>query len=274
MNLQVEIDLMIQSARITLHNRFLVPGQTDQMYAFSRKACLEAVLRSLDLQHLLYKACGIQDDGLKMNWRFIALVGHDFLFAALLLCLDIEQGIKLHQQLFSANPYGSANLSSLTENFTRLRMAQNAWSRFGEHHNSGQEAASMLGSVIQNLASLAQSLDWNSQHQNSESGTVSSLTDPYLPTEVVRDDLHRSFAPNRDFVSTTDVDTGLFSISDDSQRANIMSQTLHPGSVPDSSFLQIQSMLENSELDFDWSTWTTGLSDTDAAYDFDPLLRL
>ncbi|QIW99809.1 hypothetical protein AMS68_005327 [Peltaster fructicola] len=138
----VEVDLIEQSARMQLHRRFLLPAHNDERYAFSRQRCIESAERAIYLQSLLIQDHRGQVGEAKHNWRFIALVGHDFLTAAMLLCLDLDHALK-SKSLFTP---GLEHLdpSEWQRREELIRQARDMWSAIGVYDDSGQQAANIL----------------------------------------------------------------------------------------------------------------------------------
>ncbi len=83
------IDMTFQKARCILHRKFFVTSTSGNFYPFpySMKACVEAAMRILQAQVILYEemlpGAALHGD----KWRSSSLMTHDFLLAAMLICL-------------------------------------------------------------------------------------------------------------------------------------------------------------------------------------------
>ncbi|PVH78081.1 hypothetical protein DL98DRAFT_422592 [Cadophora sp. DSE1049] len=89
------VDLTFQKARCVLHRKFFVTSKTTASYPYpySMKTCVEASMRILQSQILMDRETNVGHplDGHK--WKTSSLLTHDFLLAAMLICLYIGNSI-------------------------------------------------------------------------------------------------------------------------------------------------------------------------------------
>lgn len=120
---RLNLELLYQKTRCVLHRTYLAKAHHDSRYEHSRKACLEASLALLQLQAMIYQAC--QPGGLlvRCSWYYGSLTSHDFLLAAMLLCLEInlnrERKIK-EPESYCEGPFSSAEMFGSLENATHI----------------------------------------------------------------------------------------------------------------------------------------------------------
>ncbi|KAK7737040.1 hypothetical protein SLS53_006797 [Cytospora paraplurivora] len=86
---------MFYKGQIMLHRRFL--RVSEDAAAYSRKACLDASLGTLQIQHILDEetCAGGQLD--TMRWRITSIMNHQFLTAAMILCMLLQRGQTLQR---------------------------------------------------------------------------------------------------------------------------------------------------------------------------------
>lgn len=84
------LDLLYQKAQCILHRRFMTLAWTDLRYHYSQQSCVKAALQILQHQqtiHLETQPGGLLEAD---KWMVSALTTHDFLLAAMILCLDLD----------------------------------------------------------------------------------------------------------------------------------------------------------------------------------------
>ena len=83
------VDLTFQKARCVLHRKFFFPNKASSTYPYpySMKACIEASMRILQAQNIMYGETLPGKPLFKHRWKASSLVSHDFLLAAMLVCL-------------------------------------------------------------------------------------------------------------------------------------------------------------------------------------------
>jgi len=91
------IDLTFQKARCVLHRKYFVLSKATATYPYpySMKACIEASMRILECQIYMDNETKPGKVLHKQRWKASSLVTHDFLLAAMLICLYLGQSIGL-----------------------------------------------------------------------------------------------------------------------------------------------------------------------------------
>lgn len=87
---QFDMELCYQMARCVLHRTYLVKAHSDSRYDHSREACLESAMTLLQLQSTIYLACQPGGKLSSVRWYFSSLTNHDFLLAAMVVCLEMN----------------------------------------------------------------------------------------------------------------------------------------------------------------------------------------
>ncbi|KAL1966397.1 hypothetical protein VTN77DRAFT_4539 [Rasamsonia byssochlamydoides] len=85
------LDVLYQKARIVLHRKYLTEVRSDLRHTYSRWACVNAAKEILrhqaDLFHESQPGGRLDRD----RWFFTSLQNHDFLLAAMIICLELSQ---------------------------------------------------------------------------------------------------------------------------------------------------------------------------------------
>lgn len=89
------VDLTFQKARCVLHRKFFVTSKTtgSYPYPYSMKTCVEASMRILQSQILMDRETNVGHPLHGHKWKTSSLLTHDFLLAAMLICLYIGNSI-------------------------------------------------------------------------------------------------------------------------------------------------------------------------------------
>ncbi|TPX12567.1 uncharacterized protein E0L32_000744 [Thyridium curvatum] len=88
------LELIYQKSRCVLHRKFLGLAQTDERFAYSRWACVDAATRTLKHQYDIHNE--IQPGGRlsKEKWFISNISIHDFLLADMILCLELSHAVR------------------------------------------------------------------------------------------------------------------------------------------------------------------------------------
>lgn len=81
---------MFYKGQIMLHRRFL--HVSEDTAAYSHKACLDAALGTLQIQHILDEETCPEGQLHIMRWRISSIMNHQFLTAAMILCILLQRG--------------------------------------------------------------------------------------------------------------------------------------------------------------------------------------
>lgn len=120
---RLNLELLYQKTRCVLHRTYLAKAHSDSRYEHSRKECLEASLALLELQTMIYHACQPGGQLVRCSWYYSSLTSHDFLLAAMLLCLEINllRETKIKQpENYCQGPFSCTEIFGALENATRI----------------------------------------------------------------------------------------------------------------------------------------------------------
>ncbi|KAL4970987.1 putative transcription factor [Aspergillus stella-maris] len=128
--------------QIMVHRRFCYmqeSRQTDVGYSFSRKACLDECLGSLDIQHVFDEETRPDGQLYTMRWRVISIMNHLFLTATMFLCSLLYPGRTVERE---------------EEIRTTLLRARTIWVRKSSFSKEAQKAAHALSLMVNKLETL------------------------------------------------------------------------------------------------------------------------
>ena len=105
------IDLLYLKTKIVLHRRYmltpyshLTPLEQQRGIGTSRKNCIECALRVLQHHHTIYTASQNGGQLESVKWYMGSISTHDFLLAAMVICLELSEQVKNKE--FEASPSG------------------------------------------------------------------------------------------------------------------------------------------------------------------------
>ncbi|KAH0349039.1 hypothetical protein KCU83_g5628, partial [Aureobasidium melanogenum] len=106
------LELIYLKSQCMLHRKFIARGRDSPRYAYSRRTCIDASMEMLNHQATLYLE---SRDGGKLRsvkWSISSLTTHDFLLAAMIVCLDLYHTSESDRSVIktsSSNPSSPLN---------------------------------------------------------------------------------------------------------------------------------------------------------------------
>ncbi|UKZ61401.1 uncharacterized protein TrAtP1_002666 [Trichoderma atroviride] len=142
------LELLYQKARCVLHRRYLVICRSDLRYAYSRWSCVDAATQILRHQNDIYHETQPGGQLHRDRWFVTSLTSHDFLLAAMILCLELSS--KTEQDS------GNAHLNSDSSTFEgrqgllrALETSYSIWIAFTEVSPEARKASKALEVMLQ-----------------------------------------------------------------------------------------------------------------------------
>lgn len=83
------LEMVYLRSLFVLHRRFISRGRENPRYAYSRRTCLDASMELLNHQATLHRESQPGGRLRSVKWYISSLTTHDFLLAAMLVCLDL-----------------------------------------------------------------------------------------------------------------------------------------------------------------------------------------
>jgi len=147
-NKRIQLEFLYNQNVCVLHRKFFTRGRTDPRYIRSYQRCMESAINLLDHQRYLYTETKIKGSLKPRHWYRVAHTSHDFILAAMIVCLDIRYR-KLEEQSGRVSFFDE---SQQARSWQALEFACKIWE--GEKDGS-PEAAKVYQVLSQLLASHA-----------------------------------------------------------------------------------------------------------------------
>lgn len=90
---RMSIDQTVHSGLCVLHRRLLPLARSNPQFSHSRKTAIDAALTLLSYQAISHYESGPTGRLAGHKWLATSIIRHDYLLAAMLICLDLRQGI-------------------------------------------------------------------------------------------------------------------------------------------------------------------------------------
>ena len=130
------ISHLYYKGQIMLHRRFVLAesiSADEDPYSYSRKACLDASLGMLHIQHILDEETCAGGQLHMMRWRVSSIIKHQFLTATMILCSLLHRGQTLDRK---------------EEIMTTLRSTRAIWMRSSSISREAKKAAETISFVL------------------------------------------------------------------------------------------------------------------------------
>lgn len=142
------LELLYQKARCVLHRRYLTDYRSDLRYAYSRWSCVDAATQIIRHQSDLYEETLPGGQLYKDRWYISSLTSHDFLLAAMVLCLELSWKTtsdppNLHPGSMNSTPESREELSKI------LETSYGIWTSFSETSTEARKACKALALMLQ-----------------------------------------------------------------------------------------------------------------------------
>ncbi|TVY40660.1 Fusarisetin A cluster transcription factor, partial [Lachnellula subtilissima] len=143
------LQLFYHKAIVLLHRKFwdaAPEGTPPGKFYYSRKTCVASAVALLDHQALMHE--GIRPGGplVKMKWYHFVITTHDFLLAAMVICLDV---INLRRQ-FPDNNFPPCVITE-PQKLNAILRSRNIWADIVDDCRDAKRAVTLLDAVLSKL---------------------------------------------------------------------------------------------------------------------------
>ncbi|KAK3299647.1 uncharacterized protein B0H64DRAFT_389201 [Chaetomium fimeti] len=173
---------LFHKGQIMLHRRFLYldsPSPDEDIFAYSRTACLDASIGALQIQHILDEETGPGGQLYTMRWRVSSIMNHTFLTATMVLCSMLHRGRTLQRE---------------DEILRALRRTRTIWMRASSGSREAKKAAETVsivlaragegrGSPEHQYGNTAQNDEQGGGAMSLHQGTQGTMTADYVSTD-------------------------------------------------------------------------------------------
>ena len=198
---RLNIDLLYQRSLCVLHRDYLSQNRSDPSFDYARNTCANAALQILKVQAELQYACQPGGQFHNDQWMLSNLNLHDFLIAAMIICLDLYESRKDPSCTFPE--YREAP----GQKIEALRVSYEIWTSQWEYCRDARRASRILAVMLSKL-------------QKPKAQTAADSAQP-LPLQISTNNLDSMhvFAnfPSVPFSGTIGVDSPDFNIEANAQ---------------------------------------------------------
>ncbi|KAI5369487.1 hypothetical protein Slin15195_G003630 [Septoria linicola] len=118
------LEMVYLRSLFVLHRRFIARGRESPRYAYSRRTCLDASMELLDHQATLHRESQPGGRLRSVKWYISSLTTHDFLLAAMLVCLDLYHTAEAERTGRNTSQPASPSMADPNDESRRERMMQ------------------------------------------------------------------------------------------------------------------------------------------------------
>ncbi|KAF4633363.1 hypothetical protein G7Y89_g4754 [Cudoniella acicularis] len=145
------LEVCFQKNRCVLHRKYLIPGQSNTQYRYSRTASVNAAMKLLDIQLTFNEASQPGGRLSRERWRMSALINQEYILAAMILCLDLSCGMRFARNLPSGRDDEVERMWSRDMRLQRLKTGYEVWSESSRISAMVAKAAEALKVMLKDL---------------------------------------------------------------------------------------------------------------------------
>ncbi|KAF2716589.1 hypothetical protein K431DRAFT_12929 [Polychaeton citri CBS 116435] len=153
------LELVYLRSLFVLHRRFIAQGRNNPRYAYSRRTCIDASMEMLGHQSMMHSESQPGGRLRSVKWYISSLTTHDFLLAAMLVCLDLYHQVEA--EVKANNKDGSPQSPMVSDGYAdedrRQQMFQavehctSIWDSVREQSMEAYKASTALKVMIEKL---------------------------------------------------------------------------------------------------------------------------
>ncbi|KAK2801390.1 hypothetical protein FQN50_007776 [Emmonsiellopsis sp. PD_5] len=141
---KLAVELTYNKGRCILHKRYFT--LSNDSYNYSRKTCLDAALRILQIQAFLYRESQPGGPFYRDRWKISSIVLHDFLVAAMIVCVDLDR--ELNNGTYISNPPPEENnCCGFGEDKDKLQVLESSYDRWWSSVPHSKEITKALEAI-------------------------------------------------------------------------------------------------------------------------------
>ncbi|PQE33080.1 fungal specific transcription factor domain-containing protein [Rutstroemia sp. NJR-2017a WRK4] len=146
------VDILWQKTMCVLHRKYLARGRTNPRYAHSRRTAVEASMEILRHQAKLHQESQPGGRLRSMKWAISSLAKHDYLLAAMIVCLELHYGIHAdslpEKSAYEADFWTTEQRDGMLQ---ALETSQKIWSETVENSMEAFKATKTLNIILEKL---------------------------------------------------------------------------------------------------------------------------
>lgn len=145
------LEILYHKSLCVLHRKFLTRAQTNHRYRHSRSACVESSLELLRHQVTLHQETLPQGRLHSVRWYVPSPTSHDFMLAAMILCLDLNHGADAEATGHGSKDVPSWELEQRKEMMQSLERANAIWQELRDQSIEAYKANETLTIMLRKL---------------------------------------------------------------------------------------------------------------------------
>ena len=145
------LDILYNKGQCVLHRKFLGRARENNRYAHSRRACVDA---SMDLLHHQATLHYESQPGHRLHGMEIfisSLVSHDFLLAAMIICLDLHYSLQSESSGRGSGDIYTWGLERRSEMIRALEVSRDIWRERKDQSMEAYKAGEILTFMVDKL---------------------------------------------------------------------------------------------------------------------------
>jgi hypothetical protein len=147
------LDILWQKCMCVLHRKYIARAQQNPRYAHSRRACVDASMEILRHQSKLHRESQPGGRMRTMKWFISSLTKHDYLLAAMIVCLDLHYDSiaeAMSERPPNYDPYFWTP-AQRTDMLQAIDTSQQIWNETVETSMESYKASNILGVMLEKL---------------------------------------------------------------------------------------------------------------------------
>ncbi|KAF4631297.1 hypothetical protein G7Y89_g6826 [Cudoniella acicularis] len=144
------LQIFYHKAICVLHRKFwdAAPTNTPKgTFYYSRKTCVSSALSLLQHQAMMHRGCRPGGPLVRMKWYNFAITNHDFLLAAMIICLDV-----MGMRRMANTDITECLVITESEKLAAIRQSQEVWADIVDECQDAKRAVGILDTVLAKLA--------------------------------------------------------------------------------------------------------------------------
>ncbi|KAI0859349.1 hypothetical protein F4860DRAFT_504757 [Xylaria cubensis] len=142
------IEILYLKGLIILHRRYISYERQSPESDPSRRACIEAALDLLHRQADVHQACESGGRLYEDRWMFLSLPAHDFLLAAMVICLDLSVSMRSRGAIDDSTDYKQLR----GREYCALKTSREIWAVNSSNSHEAHVATLALDLMIRKVA--------------------------------------------------------------------------------------------------------------------------
>ena len=146
------LDLLYHKSQCALHRKYLSRARESPRYAYSRRTCIDACMEMLGHQFTLHAECAPGGRLRAVTWTTTtSLTTHDFLIAAMIVCLDLYHTAQAEAQGHTSGEMYEWAVERREAMFEVIKRAVAIWETLKDTSMSAYKASTILKIMLEKL---------------------------------------------------------------------------------------------------------------------------